>query len=74
MGNHDYACLDQRSRDEMIRNGRESIDYTKRVLTPESFDLLENYPDLFAKMGFTSLMDYHLHCLTNTWICKTKMN
>lgn len=51
MGNHDYACLDQRSRDEMIRNGRESIDYTKRVLTPESFDLLRKLPGFISENG-----------------------
>jgi len=51
MGNHDYACLDQRSRDEMIRNGRESIDYTKRVLTPECFDLLIKLPGFICENG-----------------------
>lgn len=51
MGNHDYACLDQRTRDEMIRNGRESIDYTKRVLTPESFDLLRKLPGFINENG-----------------------
>jgi len=51
MGNHDYACLDQRTRDEMIRNGRESIDYTKRVLTPESLDLLRKLPGFICENG-----------------------
>jgi len=51
MGNHDYACLDQRTRDEMIRNGCESIDYTKWVLTPESFDLLRNLPGFICENG-----------------------
>ncbi|MBV5315506.1 MAG: metallophosphoesterase family protein [Prolixibacteraceae bacterium] len=51
MGNHDYACLDQCTRDEMIRNGRESIDYTKRVLTPESFGLLRELPGFISENG-----------------------
>lgn len=41
MGNHDYACLNQRAMDEMTRNAHESIAFTKRVLTPESFSFLK---------------------------------
>lgn len=51
MGNHDYACLNQRSMDSMIRNARESIDYTRRVLTPESLDLLKKLPGFISENG-----------------------
>ena len=51
MGNHDYACLNQRSMDSMIRNARESIEYTRRVLTPESLDLLLRLPGFISENG-----------------------
>ncbi len=51
MGNHDYACLNQQSMDDMIRNARESIAYTKRELTPESFKILKNLPGFISENG-----------------------
>lgn len=44
MGNHDYACFNQRMKDEMNRDARDAIDYTKRVLTPENFSFLKELP------------------------------
>ncbi len=49
MGNHDYACLNQQSMDDMIRNARNSIAYTKRELTPESFEVLKNLPGFISE-------------------------
>ena len=51
MGNHDYACFNQPTMDEMTRNARESIAFTKRVLTPESFDVLKKLPGFIRKNG-----------------------
>ena len=51
MGNHDYACFNQRMVDNMVRNSRESIAITKRLLTPESFDLLRNLPGFISENG-----------------------
>jgi predicted phosphodiesterase len=51
IGNHDYACLNQRSMDSMIRNARESIAITRRVLTPESFDVLRKLPGFISENG-----------------------
>lgn len=51
MGNHDFACLNQRAMGGMIRNARESIAYTIQVLTPESFDLLKNLPGFISENG-----------------------
>ena len=51
MGNHDFACLNQQSMDDMIRNARESIAYTKRELTNESFDVLRNLPGFISENG-----------------------
>ena len=51
LGNHDFACLNQHAMDDMIRSARESIVYTKRVLTPESFDLLKNLPRFISENG-----------------------
>jgi predicted phosphodiesterase len=44
MGNHDYACFNLRMKNEMNRTARESIDYTKRVLTPENAAFLKELP------------------------------
>jgi len=49
MGNHDYACLNQRSMESMIRNARESIEYTRRVLTPKNLDLLKKLPGFISE-------------------------
>jgi predicted phosphodiesterase len=51
IGNHDYACLNQRSMESMIRNARESIEYTRRVLTPKSLDLLKKLPGFISENG-----------------------
>lgn len=44
MGNHDYACFNQRMKAGMNRDAREAIFYTKRVLTPENLSFLNNLP------------------------------
>lgn len=44
MGNHDYACFNQRIRAEMNRDARDAIDYTKRVLTSENLLFLKELP------------------------------
>ena len=51
MGNHDFACLNQHAKDDMIRSARESIVYSKRVLTTKSFDLLKNLPRFINENG-----------------------
>jgi predicted phosphodiesterase len=51
IGNHDYACLNQRSMDSMIRNAREAIAYTRRILAPESIDVLKNLPGFIHENG-----------------------
>jgi predicted phosphodiesterase len=51
MGNHDYACLNQRSMDTMNRNAREAIAYTRQVLTPESYDALKKLPGFIRENG-----------------------
>jgi predicted phosphodiesterase len=51
IGNHDYACLNQRSMDSMVRNARESIAYTRRILTPEGFDVLKKLPGFIRENG-----------------------
>lgn len=51
MGNHDYACLNKQSMNDMIRNARESIAYTKGGLSPESFVILINLPLFISENG-----------------------
>lgn len=51
MGNHDFACLNQHAKDDMIRSARESIAYTKGGLSPESFDILINLPLFIRENG-----------------------
>ena len=51
IGNHDYACLNQHAMDELIRNAREAIAFTKRVLTPESYSFLKEMPRMISENG-----------------------
>lgn len=44
MGNHDYACFNQRMRAEMNQDARETIVYTSQILTPENLLFLKNLP------------------------------
>lgn len=44
MGNHDYACFNQRMQEKMMKNASEAIAYTKKELTPENFSFLKNLP------------------------------
>ena len=62
MGNHDYACLNEGAMESMIGNARESIAYTIRVLTPESFDLLQKLPRFISENGI-----YLTHGMPPAW-------
>jgi len=44
MGNHDYACFNQRMQNKMIKNACEAIVFTKQVLTPENYSFLKDLP------------------------------
>jgi predicted phosphodiesterase len=44
MGNHDYACFNQRMQDNMLKNAYEAIVFTKWVLTQDSFSFLKDLP------------------------------
>lgn len=51
MGNHDYACFNQRMQDEMVKNAREAIAFTKKVLTTDNLSILRNLPGFIRENG-----------------------
>lgn len=51
MGNHDFACLNQHAKDDMIRSARQSIAYTQLELTADNFDVLQNLPRFISENG-----------------------
>lgn len=51
MGNHDYACFNQRMKDEMVKNALGAITFTKNVLTAENLSILRNLPGFIRENG-----------------------
>lgn len=51
LGNHDYACIDPRAVDDMVRNARLTIDYTRGVLLPEHLNFLKELPLFINENG-----------------------
>jgi predicted phosphodiesterase len=51
LGNHDYACIDPRAVEDMVRNARLTIDYTIKALFPEHFDFLKELPSFINENG-----------------------
>lgn len=51
MGNHDCACFNQRMRVMMNLEARQSIDYTKKILSSESINFLAQLPSYLKEEG-----------------------
>ena len=51
VGNHDYACIDPRAVEDMVRNARLTIEYTRSVLLPEHLHFLNELPYFINENG-----------------------
>ena len=62
IGNHDFACLNEGAMGSMVRNARESLTFTMRVLTSERIDLLTKLPRFISENGI-----YLTHGMPPSW-------
>ena len=51
IGNHDYACFNQRMQEKMVKNAREAIAFTKSEVTAENLSMLRNLPGFIRENG-----------------------
>jgi predicted phosphodiesterase len=65
IGNHDFACLNEGAMKSMVRNARESLTYTIRILTPENIDLLQKLPRFISENGI-----YLTHGMPPAWFAE----